>query len=218
MKTLTTLTADKFKEIYTSEKFRNEVAYAHQYADKTGKVLGRKTCAYPNEYYVTEEQVAQAQEEVKAAKVRAIEANKGKLLFVGMGMTYEPKYEGDPGNHRIRTEFQNPNGRRFFIELGTGAINKDHSQSDRMRIDYAIDRTRQDELKDAHDKQSQFYNYKGLEMRKNFSRYHVREILKLVNDNFDCNFSEMVVDNYNLSTEDFIAVSPAFRKEAIHAN
>lgn len=208
-KTLTHMTPEKFAEIYTDEKLRNEVAFAHGFT--RGAAQGRKTCSYPDEYIVTDEQIKEAQAERERAKKRTIETNKGNLLFTGMGMVYEPRFDGDICNHRIRAEFSNAHGRRFFLEIGTAYYTRN---CESFRVDHAIDRTRQQELNDAIDKQGEFYNYRGLEVKRPMDRhamllrYDHDTVLKFVNDNFNCHFKAVVIDNYNVSTDDVISESP----------
>lgn len=122
-------------------------------------------------------------------------------MFVGMGGNYSERYPGDLCNHRIRTEFKNAFGRLFFIELGTGTGTE-------MRIDHSIDRTRENELNGNPNRQSEFYNYKRLERQKDMPIYTKENILALVNKNFDCKFKEIIVDNYNVTQDDYISISP----------
>lgn len=203
-KTLTACTREKLKEIYTNEKFRNEVATAHGCSDKHGKHLYYKALGYPDSYIVTEEQIAEAQAEcdrAKKVKIAEIKANPQKIVFVGMGCTYDPRWPGDIGNYRIRTEFTSASGNRFFLEVGTSSSSED------MRVDFAIDRTMQERLDDDINQQSKFFNYKGLE-KGVVGKYTFDTLLNLINKYFDCYFTEIEVDNYTLDTEDFNCVSP----------
>lgn len=227
MKQLLELISDKFKDIYTDEEFRNDVAFAHGVADKNGNNKYRKTCSYPIEYIVTEEQIAEAEKERLRAKKQTVKDNKGKLMFVGMGMTYEPRYEDDVCNHRIRTSFVNAEGKMYFIELGTG-------NGHQMRCDHSVDRDLEyeyeemaaklrkeresvkkysdewDELCLQIDKYTTqvYYNYKGLEHMRDMPKYTLQNVLNLVNKYFNCNFKEIVIDNYNVCTDDYTSVSP----------
>ena len=109
-----------------------------------------------------------------------------------MGMTYDTGT--DIGNYRIRTKFINKDGRRFFVEFGT-AVNKEYT-----RCDHSIDMD-----KDVN-------NYAGLERaaktEHSICRYTPENILKLVNDTFDCSFTELFIDNFDLSTDDITCISP----------
>ena len=147
MKTLTTLTDEKLQDIYSNKKFRNQVAYAHgcysAYPNNTFKY--KKTCSYPDEWIVTDEQIALATKELERSQVETKKKHKNSLLFVGMGMTYETNT--DIGNFRIRTEFLNRYGKQFFVELGT-AVDHDYT-----RCDFSIDRNQKEDK----------YNYANLE-------------------------------------------------------
>ena len=191
-----TLTDEKLQDIYTNKKFRNEVAYAHACytAYPSNQFKYRQTCSYPVRWIVTDEQIALANKELERSKAETKERYQNSLLFVGMGMTYET--DTDIGNHRIRTEFVNKDGRKFFVEFGT-AVNKEYTRCD-FAIDGGVDGDK--------------YNYAGLEKaartEHGICRYTPENILKLVNDTFDCNFTEIFIDNYDLSTDDITCVSP----------
>ena len=57
------LTNEKFSEIFTDISFCQQVANAHICADKNGVFKHFKTCSYPIEYIVTDEQKNAAIEE-----------------------------------------------------------------------------------------------------------------------------------------------------------
>ena len=195
------LTPEKFQDIYTDEKFRNSVAYAHGYTLKDGEE-GCKTCTYPVEYIVTVEQIHAANLEIERKKKEVLNQLGNKLVFVGMGMTYTPKYEDDVCNHRIRTYFVNAKGNKYFIEFGTG-------RGENARIDHAIDETKR-ELIDAGKQSSGEWinNFNGLERREHMPKYTLSNLLILINKEFGCKFTSIEVDNYTLNTNDFICISP----------
>lgn len=229
MKQKNYLTPEKFAETYTDEKFRNDVAFAHGCVYE-GEEEYRETCTYPVRYVVTDEQIKEAETERQRAIQQTIKENEGKLMFVGMGCTYPARYEDDVCNHRIRTEFVNAEGHKHFIELGTMGAEK-------MRIDHAVDRDLEDIHKDKINElweqrnkvdryskewnaiskemdiwqRQSYYNYKGLERKDNLPKYTKQNVLKLVNKYFGCNFKEIVIDNYNVSCDQFFSVSPQFK-------
>ena len=197
------ITQEKFNEIYTNEKFRNEVAHAHGCLDKYGKFKYYSTCSYPQRYIVSEEQIKIAKELKEKARKETLEKNKNKLVFVGMGCTYtKEEINNDVGNYRIRTEFLNSKGEKFFIELGMDRYYK------KIRCDYSINRDLEDKYNSDTNQQSKFYNCKGLERNNGLGEYTKSNILKLVNKYFDCNFKEVIIDNYNLSCDGVICESP----------
>lgn len=164
----------------------------------------KQTCSYPVTYInVTESQIKRAKREKERATKLTLKKHKNVLLFVGMGMTYtKEEHNDDILNHRIRTEFKTNNGRVVFVELGT------MPDYETIHCDHSIDRTTQKRLDDSHARQSEFYNYKGLERNQYLGKYTKENILKLINKNFNCSFTELVVDNYNISCDGVICESP----------
>lgn len=223
MRTEQVLQDEKFKEIYTDEKLRNAVAFAHGCSDKYGKHLHYKALMYPDEYIVSKDQIQEAKNELergKAEKVKNMKA--GQLVFVGMGTEYKSRFDGDLCNHRIRTYFKNDEGRCFFIEVGTGKMNE-------MRCDHSIDvdlenkhsqklnenyneRKKEKKGSDRYmclmDEQEKWlkqpYNNFGKIEHMNLGIYSKENLLKTINEVFGCSYSEIEVDNYTLRTDDFI--------------
>lgn len=199
METIRTLTEEKLQDIYTDKKFRNQVAYAHgcYSASPNSKFKYKKTCSWPVAWTVTDEQISLATKELKRSQKETQETHKNSLLFVGMGTTYETDTE--IGNYRIRTELFNKHGKQFFVELGMTA---DHAST---RSDHSIDRNLDDEDKDKN-------NYKNLErgysIRKGLCAYTPKAILGLINRTFECAFTEIFIDNYDLSCDGVMCVSP----------
>lgn len=196
MERLETMTNEKLQEIYTDKKLRNAVAFAHECwtACPNSHFDYKKALCWPVSYIVTDEQIELAKKELERSKKETQEKYKNSLLFIGMGMTYETdKYIG---NHRIRTEFLNKHGHRFFVEFGT-ALNPENT-----RCDYSID-------KDGKD--GDIYNYANLERHNNkngICDYTPKAVLAMVNRIFDCNFSEIFIDNYDLECEGLMCESP----------
>lgn len=198
------LTDEKFQEIYISEKFRNEVAFAHGYHNSNGEFVHKQTCSYPITYIVTDSQIKEAEKERQRAKKEAYKKYKNVLLFAGMGMTYtKEEHNDDILNHRIRTEFLNQNREQFFVEFGTMPDNET------IHCQFSIDRGMQKGLEEKGDYKSQpYYNYKGLERNQYLGKYTKENILKLINKTFNCSFTELIVDNYNISCDGVICESP----------
>jgi len=188
------LTEEKLQDIYTNKKFRNQVAYAHGcYTGFPNSIFKhKKTCSWPNDWIVTDDHITLAAKELDRSQKETKEKYKNSLLFVGMGMTYETNTE--IGNYRIRTEFLNKHGKRFFVEFGTTA---DHLST---RCDHSIDRN--------NDKNNYDNLERGYNIRKGLCDYTPEAILKLVNSRFDCNFAEIFIDNYDLSCDGVMCESP----------
>lgn len=220
------------QQIGVDARVTREFHYSHGVCDSFTNRLHFGALLYPKRYAVTQEQKDYATYHYEQMKQKAIESVGNKLVFVGMGMEYTERYKDDVCNHRIRTEIITPKGRRFFIELGTWG-------PELMRFDFVIDRDQENEynekaqeyrqkieaaggftrigpghpIYEAYQKyQSQpYYWYKKEQWNSKRIKYTKNNVLRVVNDLFDCNFSEMAVDYNFLITEDYTSVSPKIK-------
>jgi hypothetical protein len=218
-----------FNQLGENKKFTREVNYAHGVCDQYSNLLYYCTMYEGKRYKTTLEQKKQAEKLYNINVKNAVENIGNKLMFVGMGMTYNARYENDVCNHRIRTEIKNTKGRRFFIEVGTWG-------DELMRIDFVIDRDQENEytekakeyrekiekaggfwkigkghhLYNSYQKymSQPYYWYKKDEWHSLRTKYTKENVLKLVNKLFDCNFTELEIDNDHLTTELYTSVSP----------
>ena len=197
------LTAELFASIYTDKKFRNEVAYAHTCQNGRGEFKYKKTCAYPVEYIVTDEQIKEAKEEIERDKVRILAANKENLILIGMGGQYEG-IEDTVGNHRVRGEFTDVNGIKVFVEFGKWY---DDSTKNRefVHIDHCINKTVEEQSHPTE--QHKFNNYRGLEKKRGLGEYTQTNLLRIVNELLDGNFKAVFIDNYTLRPSDYVSQS-----------
>ena len=227
------LTNEEFKNIYTCENFRNKVAFANKHLDVNSCFKYYATCDYPRhkERQVTAEQIKEAQELRTARAKEVLKENKHKLLFVCMGGEFEAE-KGYINTHRMRSEFLNSDGKKFFIEVATArdekemvithSIDRDLEDKFKKRLSFYSDKIKAEQesenspqkikqfRKDKEKYFSQPYNnYKNLE-RLNRVKYTYSEVLKIVNKNFNCNFNEIVIDYTNLTCDGVICESPKF--------
>jgi len=221
--------AELFSQLGANEKFTREVNYSHGVSDKYSKHLFYCTMYGGKRYKTTAEQKEQAQELYEINKQKAIDNVGNKLVFVGMGCEYTARYNDDVCNHRIRTEILNPQGRRFFIEVGTWG-------AELMRIDHVVDRDQEDEYNEKASEYRQkiedaggfwrigkgdelyekyktymsqpYYWYKREQWQGLKEKYTKENVLKLVNSLFDCHFTEIEIDYNHLRTEDYKSISP----------
>jgi hypothetical protein len=202
MEQIQELDKETFKQIYSNEKLRNAVAYAHSVCKSNGEEEYKKALMYPISYKVTDYQIKKANELINKRQKEVLKENKHNLLFVGMGMEFNPTIPDGIGNYRIRTEFLNADGIRCFIEVGTGKDNN-------LRVDFAIYNYCEGDKMSIKEKDAkQKYNYKNLERETPSLKYTYENVLNLVNKNFNCNFKNIVVDYYNLSCSGVICESP----------
>jgi len=209
-------------------KITHEFCYAHPVADKYSNTIHFGALVYPKRYAIDAELKQHAANEYAKMKQDLISSIGNKLVFVGMGMSYTERYEDDVCNHRIRTEIVNPEGRKFFIEVCAG-------KGENMHITHVTDRDQEHDysikaaeyrkkieeaggfwkIGKGHHLYEQYQNYmsqpyywyKKQEWNSLNAKYTNANVLKLVNKLFDCNFTEMVVCDYLLSTEDYASTS-----------
>lgn len=226
----TELPESLFLELGTNKELTRSAAYAHSCCDTHGNHL--HYCAmYAGKRYKIDAKIKETASELHRKNVaQAVESVGNKLVFVGMGCDYEPRYEGDPANHRIRTFITNPKGRKFFIEVGRS------SKGEKMHIDFVIDIDQQNEFEALRERnyekiqnaggwnklgyehplileskrlQSQpYYWFKRDVYSEREYRYDKETIIDLVNTLFDCKFTEMEVDSVLLNQDIYTSVSP----------
>lgn len=184
-----TLTPEKLRDIYSCPDFRNVVAFAHGVYKRSDDIepMHRITCSYPVAYIVTQEQIYEAGRELARAKAEALESNRGKLVLIGMGMVREDR----PylmNNYRVRGYFINRNGQKCFVEFMQGRNPDGIVEAEMLYPDFAM-------IEDVPIQQE----------RKCFGLYTEENALRFVNQNFGCDFKELVIDNYTLSPEEIIS-------------
>lgn len=186
------------------------VTYAHGCANSQGKHQYYKAFGhYPQAYKVTEKQISEATKlyEIKKQQlIQELKQTENVLLMVGMGMEYENPLKNGVNNHRIRGYFINNNGTKCFIEFGKGySKGTEH----KLRIDHAI--------LNADVTQETINNYGNLERNTpnldyTYLDYTYENILKIVNQNFDCSFTSVHYDYFLLTTEDYTSKSKKVQK------
>jgi len=204
--TPTILSAELFQQIYTNIRVCNAVAYAHQCCDAGGRNLYKKALMGLHSYIVSEEQIKEAKTELARAKAQAIEENRGKLVFVGMGSAYDARYKDDVCNHRVRAEFFNRDGRKFFIEFCRGISLNDFviTHSIDLDLEQVYRQNRQQKWAQCPQHHN---NFKGLEkgVKYNYTR---QNLLSIVNEYFECDYQEIIIDSDLLKPDDFINQHP----------
>jgi len=218
-----------FMQLANNEELTRAVNFAHGCCNSNSQHLHYCTMYDGKRYKTTLEQKEQAQKLYEANVKKAVENVGNKLVFVGMGMGYESRYNDDVCNHRIRTEIINPKGRKFFIEVGTWG-------TELMRIDFVIDRDlenhyseKQTEIRNKiNDKggfnkvgfsdplyldykkyqEQPYYRYKKDVWHTMKPKYTNQNVIDLVNNLFECKFTELEIDYNHLTTDIYSSISP----------
>lgn len=224
------LTDEKFQEIYTNEELLINISRAHKCYDASYNFKHFKAFGiYPNEYIVTQQQIDLAKIEVKRLKSERIANLKaGELVFIGMGMNYESRFEGDICNYRIRATFKNEKGHTYFVELSrNGNFNlKDvdfwctFSVDEDWKIEQETESSRLRERRDSFERFSKDWEeaqneYKANDHQRYYNAFDIQDkgfemqfnkqnVLNLINEVFGCSYTSLSIDNFILSPGDVI--------------
>jgi hypothetical protein len=178
------MTEEKFNEIYTNEEFRNDVAYAHC-CSYQGQDEFYGTCSYPLKWVVTPERKEIALKEIERKKGIVLKDNINKLFFEGAGCVAIDKVE----NCRIRTRLKNNNGELIYLEI-IGSTPHEYTP-DHLKAYSAIGHI--DFCHLSADREEKCIKPGNIHFE-----YTKENILKWVNDNLNCSFTEIVIDNNNI--------------------
>ena len=227
--------ASLLDELGANVALTKEMRYAHGVCLKGNTGTDFYCTMYEGKRYkTTKKQIELAKVLYEKNKQSVLNSIGNKLVFVGMGMNYAPRYEDDVCNHRIRTNIVNPENKNFFVELGTWG-------AEMMRYDHLVDRDLEETYMTMLNKlrlqigmmggfnkvpntdpimieyrnyQNQPYNWYREEYARGLInkgiKYTNKNVLQFVNDIFGCNFNDMEVDYYHLTTEDYKSISPNF--------
>jgi len=179
------------KEDYWIRCIAQPVACCDQY----GKFKHYRTCSYPDEYIVTPEQIEQAKTEYQRRHREELESlQPGILAFVTMGMDFDVKLDNSPNNHRIRCNFYNSKGHKYFIEL-TSTMDKKH-----YFVDFSVDVDLEEQRKGTFIQD--YYNACGLTRAVKIPATWPA-ILQLVNHAYKCNYTTGKLFKYFISPDEY---------------
>lgn len=186
-----------FSQLINEDKWISEIAFAVEGVSKEGKHKYWRTVTYPDEYYVTEEQIAKAKVEFARRKKEEIESiGKGDLAFVAMGMCFKPYKEDGVGCHRMRCDFTNLEGEQFFLELTLGA-------NGFFFVDFSIDRQKQEEDNKSHGFRQTCYYAKGA-TRQTYVDDTWHDVIRFVNKTYGCDYKTAKLFRYFVNPDDYV--------------
>lgn len=202
-KTLNKKDFDKYKH---DNRFIHEVTFSHgvERWKEYKKAMTKYTIA-KQDYKVTKDFIKKAKRIYQYRKKKVIKSiTKNKLVFVGMGMSFNPSTINHLNNHRIRTYFKNNEGVLCFVEFGT-SLNKDF-----LRCDHALTNTKKnnsewDSLRQREETEKRINELESI--KGDYTPYTKESILNLVNKYFNCSFNEVEIQDYFISTSDYICKS-----------
>jgi len=225
------LTMEEYEKYKENDRFIHEITFAHGVEGFIQSLINEFTnrkitfahgvegweehnlgmCYYVTgtDYKVSAELQSKAKKEYQKRKNKIIKNIGNKLVFVGMGMDFEPSTINHIGNHRIRTYFENNDGIMCFIEFGT-TMDKDF-----LRCDHGLMNTKKDnsEWKSIGEREQTEQRVSVVEnIRGDYIEFTKENVLKLVNENFNCSFKEVEVAEYFVSTSDYTCKSKRVMK------
>jgi len=186
------------KMVLKSKEFRNSVAFAHGVQLRNLETF-KGTCSYPKRYRVSEEMIQTAKAIKSRATKKTLKQNKNNLLWVGMGW-HKAESGGNVGNCRIQTVLKNNDGKKIFVEFGSGHSFDKSDKKNYLNCDYCF--IVEEKGNDYQEKETH-YNYLNLEKstRNKKIEFTSENILNYVNKELNCSFKKMFVDNFDIYLE-----------------
>lgn len=213
------LTEEKFRELIADDKWIHNIANPVGCCDTNIRFKHYRTCSYPVEYIISEEQIAMAKVLQEKRKKECLESIRpGELVFVSMGMDC-PAQEGEIGNHRIRSIFRDKGGRSYLIEFCRSASAKDNAYTVSECIDRGLEEKWNKDYRETVE-----WNREYLHMNhhrplpSDDSRYPngtrpsdtIRgtwdAVVNYINTHFRCRYASARKEDWFLRTEDFSCV------------
>lgn len=221
----TPITVEEFTSIYSDKQMRNAVAYAHpaKFSDYNDEEETLVAIYGTRRLLVTEEQKDEALRILNRDKKRMLKKHMNDLLFCGMGIGgYQPTIEDEICNYRIRTEFLNSEGKRYFVEFSTDSKRKlivmhdiDRDMEEAHFAELRRIRESLDQLKKIGDRrywdEVNRYHKTSMGDRSNWQKlnsgctdidYTHKNVLELINNTYGCSFKRIVVDQDTLHPND----------------
>lgn len=221
-----------FRELTKQDYWIQNIAYATACYDKGHVFKHHRTVTYPDEYIVTEEQIAEAKHMAARRHDELLAGIKpGELVFCAMGMDYQSKHEGGVNNHRIRCNFRAKDGHRYFIEFcqtenywsGAPGTTPKNEKGDWFFIDFSIDLDRRDEnrrlqqeiyerrkaMKTNRERMSlpdvpqDEYNAKGVEKMSYCIPFTWANVLDFVNKTYGCTYTSARMLRYLVECDEW---------------
>lgn len=165
------------------------VAYAHTaiYRNNEKKLIALN---WLDRFEVTPLQKEAALETIEELKEKELKEHKDKLIFINMWADFKSIWGDFISNHRIRSIFKNKLGVLCFCEVWT-KFNDDSL----MRGDFFI--------KNYNSDNEEYNNGLIRDLHYYDVNYTKTNLLELVNDYFNCNFSEIYISDI-LSPDDLL--------------
>ena len=182
------MTDEKFRQLIKEDYWISHIAHPVKCCYADGKFEHFRTCTYPYEYIVSDEQIAIAKKEYQRRHDEELaNLKKGEIAFVCMGMDFDSKIKNGIGNHRIRAEFKNSKGTHYFIEFTT------MMDEEAFYVDFSIERS----------KDGDKYGACGIGYDNQIPATS-DEVLNFINKHYDCNYTKVKLFHHFINTDEYI--------------
>lgn len=212
------MTDEVFRQLITQDYWINNIAYPVNCCDKNGVHKHWRTVTYPDEYIVSEQQIAEAKRQYSRRHAECLMSiKKGDLIYVAMGMDYDSHLPDGVNNYRFRGDFKNTDGEQFFVEFITSA------RDNMLTIDFSIDRQLQKKYEEEYRQWREFNKDKPyhLQDKRKIPQYyfnaknvekkqHVRveatwpAVLRFINSTYGCCYTSARLFRFFVHPDEYV--------------
>lgn len=212
----TTLSEERFHQLLKEDRWISDIANPVRCCRADGSFKHFRTCSYPVEYIVSEDQITAAKKEQERRHSELLKGiEPGELVFVSMGSDAPADGPDSIGNHRIRCFFEDAKRTPYFIEFIRGKGNSycvDSCYNLRLKMEYDKQYCETIEWNNAHRNRN--------EHRKFPSQFHYihsfgknegmniadswTAITDFINRWFGCSYESARKVDYFLRAEEFV--------------
>ena len=183
------MTDEHFRHLIKEDYWISHIAHPVKCCYADGRFKHFRTCTYPYEYILSDEQISIAKKEYQRRHNEELaNLKKGELAFVCMGMDFTPRTKNGIGNHRIRAEFRNSKGTHYFVEFSTCL------DPYNFFVDYSIERETEN---------GDVYGARGISGEV-YIPSTFPDVLEFINTHYDCNYTKVKLFHFFVTTDDYI--------------
>lgn len=202
------MTDELFNELIKHDKWIHEIGRPVKCCTREGHFKHYRTCTYPTEYIVSEEQVRMADEHYKRRHDEVLAGiKKGELVFRAMGGEYPSRFDGDVCNHRMRCYFKCSAGRTWFVELLRTSMYWENEYAADFYYDFAhevIDGESHYEIHPPFPVIEREYDGRKYLDKRICKPFTWQNVLEEINTRFGCKYTSARLENYFVSCEEWV--------------
>ena len=146
-----------------------------------------------NRFIVSKEQIEKAKTQYAKRRLEILQEHKSDLIMIGIGCNFETDLVGGVGNHRARALFINKDGVKCLLEVG--AKSEYAGGKDYMSVNHST-------YNCGEENEDYYYNDLSREYSSKKVKFTLANVLILINQEFNCNFSNIYLDKCMLHCDD----------------